>query len=65
LPATVPARAQRASRARASGEVVAGSDASIATLPGRCRDLGHPQPVEPQVSAGLRAAAERVDREFP
>jgi nicotinate phosphoribosyltransferase len=37
----------------------------IATLPGRCRDLRHPQPIEPQISAGLRAAAERVDREFP
>ena len=37
----------------------------IATLPASCRDLRCPQPIEPAISAGLRAAAERVDREFP
>ena len=37
----------------------------IATLPERCRGMSRPQPIEPAISAGLRAAAERVDREFP
>jgi nicotinate phosphoribosyltransferase len=37
----------------------------IATLPGACRVLREPRPIEPAISAGLRAAAERVDREFP
>jgi nicotinamidase/pyrazinamidase len=31
----------------------------------RSRELRHPQPVEPQISVGLRAAAERSDGEFP
>jgi len=37
----------------------------IATLPERCRGMSRPQPIEPAISTGLRAAAERVDREFP
>ena len=37
----------------------------IDSLPARCRDLRCPQPIEPAISPGLRAAAERVDREFP
>jgi len=35
------------------------------TLPGRCRRLADPEPLVPEVSPGLRALAERVDREFP
>jgi len=37
----------------------------IAALPEGCRHLTGPQPLVPLISAGLRAAAERVDREFP
>jgi len=44
-------------RARAARE--------IASLPEACRALAQPCPIEPVISPGLRAAAERVDREFP
>lgn len=37
----------------------------IGTLPGPCRRLADPEPLEPDVSPGLRELAERVDREFP
>jgi nicotinate phosphoribosyltransferase len=37
----------------------------LAALPERCRRLADPEPLVPQISPGLRAAAERVDREFP
>jgi len=37
----------------------------FATLPDRCRRLADPEPLVPEVSPGLRALAERVDREFP
>ena len=37
----------------------------LAALPERCRRLVDPEPLEPRISAGLRAAAERVDQEFP
>jgi len=37
----------------------------IASLPDRCRSLAQPCPIEPVISPGLRATAERVDREFP
>jgi nicotinate phosphoribosyltransferase len=35
------------------------------TLPHRCRRLADPEPLEPAISPGLHALAERVDREFP
>ena len=34
-------------------------------LPDRCRRLADPEPLVPDISPGLRALAERVDREFP
>lgn len=37
----------------------------LATLPGHCRSLEDPEPLVPRISPGLRALAERVDREFP
>ena len=37
----------------------------IASLPEACRSLATPCPIEPVISPGLRAAAERCDREFP
>jgi nicotinate phosphoribosyltransferase len=37
----------------------------IASLPEVCRSIAQPCPVDPVISPGLRAAAERVDREFP
>ena len=37
----------------------------LAQLPDRCRRLHDPEPLAPVISAGLHAAAERVDREFP
>lgn len=37
----------------------------LETLPHRCRRLEDPEPLEPRISLGLRALAERVDREFP
>lgn len=37
----------------------------IETLPTSCRSLHDPEPVAPALSPGLRALAERVDREFP
>lgn len=35
------------------------------TLPDRCRRLADPEPLVPEVSPGLHALAEQVDREFP
>ena len=35
------------------------------TLPARCRRQADPEPLLPEVSPGLRALADRVDREFP
>jgi nicotinate phosphoribosyltransferase len=37
----------------------------LGTLPGRCRRLADPEPLVPEVSAGLRELAASVDREFP
>jgi nicotinate phosphoribosyltransferase len=37
----------------------------LATLPDECRRLSDPGAVEARISDGLRAAAARVDREFP
>ena len=37
----------------------------LGTLPDRCRRLADPEPLVPDISPGLRALAERVDREFP
>jgi nicotinate phosphoribosyltransferase len=37
----------------------------IASLPERCRRIADPEPLTPSISAGLHAAADRVDREFP
>ena len=37
----------------------------LETLPQPCRRLADPEPLEPEISPGLRALAERVDREFP
>jgi hypothetical protein len=37
----------------------------IDSLPPACRHLDQPSPVEAGISAGLRALAESVDREFP
>ena len=37
----------------------------MASLPEYCRSLEAPRPILPAISPGLRAAADRVDREFP
>jgi hypothetical protein len=37
----------------------------LKTLPAECRRLRDPDPLVAAVSDGLRAAAARVDREFP
>jgi hypothetical protein len=37
----------------------------IDTMPLPCRSLHDPERIAPAFSAGLRALAERVDREFP
>jgi nicotinate phosphoribosyltransferase len=46
-------------------EIRARAQAELATLPAECRRLRDPDPVVAAVSDGLRAAAARVDREFP
>jgi nicotinate phosphoribosyltransferase len=46
-------------------EIRARAQAEISTLPAECRRLRNPDPVVAAVSDGLRAAAARVDREFP
>jgi nicotinate phosphoribosyltransferase len=46
-------------------EIRARAQAELSTLPAECRRLRDPDPLVPTISAGLRAAAARVDREFP
>jgi nicotinate phosphoribosyltransferase len=46
-------------------EIRARAQAEISTLPAECRRLRDPDPLVAAVSDGLRAAAARVDREFP
>jgi nicotinate phosphoribosyltransferase len=46
-------------------EIRAHAQAEIKTLPAECRRLREPDPLVATVSDGLRAAAARVDREFP
>jgi len=46
-------------------EIRARAQAEISTLPAECRRLRDPDPLVATVSDGLRAAAARVDREFP
>jgi nicotinate phosphoribosyltransferase len=46
-------------------EIRARAQAEIASLPAECRRLRDPDPIVAAVSDGLRAAAARVDREFP
>lgn len=46
-------------------EVRARAKAEISTLPAECRRLHDPESIVPAVSDRLRAAAARVDREFP
>ena len=46
-------------------EIRALASRELASLPEDCRSLGAPRPVPVVISPGLRAAADRVDREFP
>jgi nicotinate phosphoribosyltransferase len=46
-------------------EIRAHAQAELSSLPAECRRLRDPDPVVAAISDGLRAAAARVDREFP
>ena len=46
-------------------EIRAVAAREMASLPEDCRSLDAPRPILPRISPGLRAAADRVDREFP
>jgi hypothetical protein len=46
-------------------EILARAQAELSSLPAECRRLRDPDPIVAVVSDGLRAAAARVDREFP